>query len=71
MLTGEDTVTGRMNVLGMMGVGNLKYQYATLDDPDGIAHIPLESGRMPNKKGEIAIDRLVLKKFGYASLFSS
>ena len=65
LFTGEDTVTGKMNVLGMMGIGNLKYEYGTLDDPEDLAHIPLESGRMPQKKGEIAIDRQVLKNYGY------
>lgn len=65
MFTGEDTVTGKMNVLGMMGIGNLKYEYGTLDDPENLAHIPMESGRLPQKKGEIAIDRQILNNYGY------
>ncbi len=65
ILTGEDTVTGRMNVLGMMGVGNIKYEYGSLDDPNDLAHIPMEAGRLPQKKGEIAIDRQVLTNFGF------
>ena len=65
ILTGEDTVTGKMNVYGLMGVGNIKYEYGSLDDPENLAHIPLESGRLPQKKGEIAIDRQVLTNFGF------
>ncbi len=65
ILTDEDTVTGRMNVLGVMGVGNIKYEYGTLDDPENLAHIPMEAGRLPQKKGEIAIDRQVLTNFGF------
>ena len=65
ILTGEDTVTGRMNVLGVMGVGNIRYEYGSLDDPENLAHIPMEAGRLPQKKGEIAIDRQVLTNFGF------
>ncbi len=65
MLTGEDTVTGKMNVYGLMGVGNIKYEYGSLDDPENLAHIPMETGRLPQKKGEIAIDRQVLTNFGF------
>ena len=65
ILTGEDTVTGKMNVYGLMGVGNIKYEYGSLDDPNDLAHIPMEAGRLPQKKGEIAIDRQVLTNFGF------
>ena len=63
--TGEDTVTGKMNVMGTMGIGNMKFEYGTLDDPHDLSHIPLEAGRMPREKGEIMIDRGVLDKLGF------
>ncbi len=63
--TGEDTVTGKMNVMGTMGIGNMKFEYGTLDDPHNLSHIPLEAGRMPQEKGEIMIDRGVLDKLGF------
>ena len=63
--TGEDTVTGKMDVMGTMGIGNMKFEYGTLDDPHDLSHIPLEVGRMPREKGEIMIDRGVLDKLGF------
>ena len=63
--TGEDTVTGKMNVMGTMGIGNMKFEYGTLDDPHDLSHIPLEAGRMPQTENEIAIGRNVLNKFGF------
>ena len=64
-LMDKDTKTGKMAVMGLMGVGELQYQYGTLDDPHNLSHIHMREGRMPQKKGEIAIDSGVLKKFGF------
>ena len=63
--TGDDTVTGKMDVMGTMGIGNMKFEYGILDDPHNLSHIPLEAGHMPREKGEIMIDRGVLDKLGF------
>ena len=56
----DKTAEGRINILGKTGKGAIQYEYGTLDDPYSLAHIPLESGRLPEKEGEIAIERHAL-----------
>ncbi|MBR6873770.1 MAG: sigma-70 family RNA polymerase sigma factor [Ruminococcus sp.] len=61
----EDTVRGEVAVLGRTGIGKNTFEYAVLDDPENLAHLPIESGRLPEKEGEIAIYRSVLNVFGF------
>ena len=56
----DKTAEGRINILGKTGKGAIQYEYGTLDDHYSLAHIPLESGRLPEKEGEIAIERHAL-----------
>ena len=65
LLSTGDTVQGRMYVTGEAGIGADKFQIGTLDDPENLAHIPMEAGRMPQTENEIAIGRNVLNKFGF------
>ncbi|MBP1536552.1 MAG: sigma-70 family RNA polymerase sigma factor [Ruminococcus sp.] len=65
LLSTDETTRGTMYVTGEAGIGVDKFQIGTLDDPDDLAHIPLESGRMPQTENEIAIGRSVLNKFGF------
>ncbi len=65
LLSTDETTRGTMYVTGEAGIGADKFQIGTLDDPDDLAHIPLESGRMPQTENEIAIGRNVLNKFGF------
>ena len=61
----DDTIEGTINVLGKTGKGAIQYEYGYLDDPYSLAHIPFESGRLPEKEGEIAIERHALDKLGF------
>ena len=61
----DKTIEGTINVLGKTGKGAIQYEYGYLDDPYSLAHIPFESGRLPEKEGEIAIDRHALDKLGF------
>lgn len=65
LVSTDETVSGEIYVTGVAGVGRYKYQIGTIDDPMNLAHIPLETGRMPQSSDEIAIDRGVLNKFGF------
>ena len=65
LLSTDETVRGTIYVIGEAGIGMDKFHIGTLDDPKGLAHIPLEEGRMPLNENEIAIDRGVLNKFGF------
>ena len=65
LLSTDETVRGTMYVTGEAGIGVDKFQIGTLDDPQNLAHIPLEEGRMPQTENEIAIGRNVLSKFGF------
>ena len=65
LLSTDETVRGTMYVTGEAGIGVDKYQTGTLDDPENLAHIPMEDGRMPQTENEIAIGRNVLNKFGF------
>ncbi|MBQ8120536.1 MAG: sigma-70 family RNA polymerase sigma factor [Ruminococcus sp.] len=65
LLSTDETVQGTMYVTGEAGIGVDKFQIGTIDDPDDLAHIPLEEGRMPQTENEIAIGRSVLNKFGF------
>ncbi len=65
LLSTDETVRGTMYVTGEAGIGVDKFQIGTIDDPENLAHIPLESGRMPQTENEIAIGRTVLNKFGF------
>ncbi len=65
LLSTDETTRGTMYVTGEAGIGVDKFQIGTLDDPENLAHIPLESGRMPQTENEIAIGRNVLNKFGF------
>ena len=61
----DETIEGTINILGKTGKGAIQYEYGTLDDPYDLAHIPFESGRLPEKEGEIAIERHALDKLGF------
>ncbi len=65
LLSTDETVRGTMYVTGEAGIGVDKFQIGTIDDPENLAHIPLEEGRMPQTENEIAIGRSVLNKFGF------
>lgn len=65
LVSTDETVRGEISVTGTEGIGKYRYHIGTIDDPHDLAHIPLEAGRMPETADEIAIDRGVLKKFGY------
>ncbi|MBO5576135.1 MAG: sigma-70 family RNA polymerase sigma factor [Ruminococcus sp.] len=65
LLSTDETVQGRMYVTGEAGIGVDKFQIGTIDDPENLAHIPMEEGRMPKTESEIAIGRSVLNKFGF------
>ena len=65
LLSTDETTRGTMYVTGEAGIGVDKFQIGTIDDPENLAHIPLEQGRMPREKGEIMIDRGVLDKLGF------
>lgn len=62
----ETAEYGYVYVLGKTGIGSADYAYGYTDDPQGLMHIPLESGVMPENDGEIAIDRGVLNKWNWA-----
>ena len=57
--------TGYIYALGKTGIGNNQYTYGYIDDPCGLAHIPIASGRMPANEGELAIDQGVLDLLGW------
>ena len=65
LVTKEDTIRGEIDVLGRTGIGNDTFEYGILHDPEDLAHLPLESGRLPEKEGELAAFRSVLKTFGF------
>ena len=65
LLSTDETVRGTMYVTGEAGIGVDKFQIGTIDDPENLAHIPMEDGRMPQTENEIAIGRNVLNKFGF------
>ena len=65
LVSTDETVRGEIYVTGMDGIGKFKYQIGRPDDPYGLAHIPLEAGRLPVTADGIAIDRGVLNKLGY------
>ena len=65
LLSTDETTRGTMYVTGEAGIGVDKFQIGTIDDPENLAHIPLEEGRMPQTENEIAIGRNVLNKFGF------
>ena len=65
LVSSDETIRGEISVTGTEGIGKYQYHIGTIDDPHDLAHIPLEAGRMPETANEIAIDRGVLKKFGY------
>ncbi len=67
LLSTDKTVQGKMYVTGEAGIGVDKFQIGTIDDPHGLAHIPMEEGRMPQTENEIAIGRSVLNKLGFFS----
>ena len=57
---------GAMYVLGKMGNTAFSFTYGRIDDPRGLAHIPLEEGRMPKRADELAVDRNVLDRLFWA-----
>lgn len=57
--------TGYIYALGKTGIRNNQYTYGYIDDPYGLAHIPIASGRMPESDGEIAVDQGVLDLLGW------
>ena len=65
LVSTDETVRGEISVIGMAGIGKYQYHIGTINDPHGLSHIPLEAGRMPETADEIAIDRGVLKQFGF------
>lgn len=65
LVSSDETIRGEISVTGTEGIGKYQYHIGTIDDPHDLAHIPLEAGCMPETANEIAIDRGVLKKFGY------
>lgn len=58
--------TGYIYILGKTGIGDKQYTYGYIDDPCGLAHIPIARGRMPASEREIAIDQGVLDLLGWA-----
>ena len=61
-----DTLLGTVTVYGSMEINGQKFEYGSLDDPHGLAHIPLDSGRLPENEKEAAVDKGVLRLIGYA-----
>ncbi len=62
---GREYSEGHINILGKTGTGAEKFTCGYLDDPAGLCHIPMESGRLPQSENEIAADRYVLDRFGW------
>ena len=61
----EDSPRGEIHVLGTAGIGKTQFHIGTLDDPENLAHFPIEQGRLPEKEGELAAYRSVLDKIGF------
>ena len=61
-----DTLSGIITVYGRMEINGQEFEYGSLDDPHGLAHIPLDSGRLPENENEVAVDKGVLRLIGYA-----
>lgn len=57
---------GRILIAGKAGIEGKQFTCGFLDDEYGLAHIPLEKGRLPESADETAIDRYVLNQFGWA-----
>lgn len=64
-ISDDNTVNGEIYALGKATVRGEGFTYGYIDDPQGLAHIPFESGRFPKSSSEIAIDRGVLNRIGY------
>ena len=62
----DKTTKGHMYVYGRAGFGEQNFVYGAVNDPDDLAHIPFEEGRLPQNDNEIAIDRTVLTRLGYS-----
>lgn len=45
---------GAIYVLGKIGTESKQFTYGTIDDPNDVAHIPLDEGRMPETETELA-----------------
>lgn len=65
-VTTDKTQKGYMYVYGRTGFGDKQFVYGALNDPYDLAHIPFDEGRLPEKEGEIAIDKTVLERLGYS-----
>ena len=63
---GETADFGYIYALGKTGIGSARYTYGYADDPQGLMHIPLESGVMPENDGEAAVDRGLLNQWNWA-----
>ena len=62
----DKTQLGKINIYGRIKAGDREFEYGALDDGYGLAHIPFDSGRLPESSDEIAIEKSVLKEMGYA-----
>lgn len=57
----------RIYALGKLGMGQQSYTYGWLEDPDGLAHLPLEQGgRLPETENEVIVPRAVLNQWNWA-----
>ncbi|WP_198021598.1 sigma-70 family RNA polymerase sigma factor [Ruminococcus sp. NK3A76] len=62
----DKTAKGHMYVYGRAGFGEQTFTYGAVNDPENLAHIPFEEGRLPLDDSEIAVDRTVLNRLGYS-----
>lgn len=73
ILEGKSGYThSRIYVLGKLGMGQQSYTYGWLEDPDGLAHLPLEhGGRLPETENEVIVPRAVLNQWNWAGKVGS
>ena len=64
---GKDCTYGYAYVTGKTGNSLGEFTCGYLDDPEGLAHVTFEEGRLPEKDNEVAMGRTILNRLGIVS----